>query len=693
MTQPKWAAAVAAMRAAGGSRAGLWILNRAPTFTGSPSQALETAMFLDAYQPSLMPRSSLHQGLAVGLNGLSAKIISGTTEQIVGAVVPAGAALPIRLAVRGASIATGRALERRAATDQGDSTDLIIDVVGAGGSLLRKAAMSGMLYDVLAELRTRSPDRGNVDTLVWRGLATAGIALWASQRLGERHRKIERWPIEQYGTVAESVGVGVGVFGITSVLSSGYRRTRRALISYMGPGVTKNTLGRAANVGIWSIGAVTTYNALIAYIGRANEKVEPGYSVPPRSPLASGGPDSLSAFAELGLQGRRFVSHIVPTDRIEEVMAEPALAEPIRTYIGFNTEPVYPTGRAELALDELARTGAFDRSTLLLIAPTGTGWVDHAVVEAAEFLSRGDIATCCIQYGRYPSPLSIQKLAIGRSQFRLLLWGVNQRLLERPPDRRPRVLVFGESLGAWATSDVLMHQGIAGFDHYGIDRAMWFGLPGMAKWSRNGMARGSNRLVPSGTIRVCDTPDDLAQMTASEQADLRAVLLSHDNDPIAVMDPAMAVRRPAWLGSSRGRGVPEGMTWQPVTTFWQVVVDAANAMVTVPGEFRSFGHDYRADTARIVQLGFRLPEPDPEQMERIEAALRLIETERAERIKQTWEDVGREEPPLWGGPRATSGGVPLVQRRSGGAQWTRSLRREDREAQELAPHGRPPAPA
>ncbi|MGI9616684.1 MAG: hypothetical protein ACR2QO_27455, partial [Acidimicrobiales bacterium] len=65
---------------------------------------------------------------------------------------------------------------------------------------------------------------------------------------------------------------------------------------------------------------------------------------------------------------------------------------------------------------------------------------------------------------------------------------------------------------------------------------------------------------------------------------------------------------------------------------------------------------------------------------RIEAALRSIETERAERIEQTWEDVGREEPPLWGGPRASSGGVPLVQRRSGGAAWRRSLRQEGVEA-------------
>ena len=143
------------------------------------------------------------------------------------------------------------------------------------------------------------------------------------------------------------------------------------------------------------------------------------------------------------------------------------------------------------------------------MSPTGTGWVDHTLIETAEFLTRGDIATCCVQYGRYPSFLSVQKVGLGQGQFRLLLWGVKQRLAERPPDRRPRVLVFGESLGAWTSSDVVMFQGIAGFDHYGIDRALWVGLPWLAKWSRMGMTRGASTLVPEGTVGVFDRHEQL----------------------------------------------------------------------------------------------------------------------------------------------------------------------------------------
>ena len=257
----------------------------------------------------------------------------------------------------------------------------------------------------------------------------------------------------------------------------------------------------------------------------------------------SGSEQSLLPFADLGQQGRRYVTDVLTPELIEQVMGEPAVAHPIRTYVGFNSEPLYQTGRAELALAELDRTGAFDRSHLLLVSPTGTGWVDHTMIETAEFLTRGDIATCCVQYGRYPSFLSVQKVALGQGQFRLLLWGVKQRLAERPPDRRPRVLVFGESLGAWTSSDVVMFQGITGFDHYGIDRALWVGLPWLAKWSRMGMTRGSSTLVPEGTVGVFDRHEQLAELTDTQRARLRATILSHDNDPIAVMGPELIVRR------------------------------------------------------------------------------------------------------------------------------------------------------
>ena len=43
------------------------------------------------------------------------------------------------------------------------------------------------------------------------------------------------------------------------------------------------------------------------------------------------------------------------------------------------------------------------------------------------------------------------------------------------------------------------------------------------------------------------------------------------------------------------------MRWQPLITFFQTGMDAMSVLVSEPGEFGSFGHDYRADMARFVR--------------------------------------------------------------------------------------------
>jgi hypothetical protein len=64
--------------------------------------------------------------------------------------------------------------------------------------------------------------------------------------------------------------------------------------------------------------------------------------------------------------------------------------------------------RVELAMAEFDRTMAFDRSVLMLISPTGTGYVHYCAVAAAEYLTLGDIATAAVQYSKRPSPVAGQ---------------------------------------------------------------------------------------------------------------------------------------------------------------------------------------------------------------------------------------------------------------------------------------------
>jgi uncharacterized membrane protein len=640
----------------------------------SPAAPLETVAALDALGPSLMPRTSRLAGVSMGLSVLGARATTGVVEQLTRMAVPADARLGAQLAARAAIGGAGTAL---AALPEREGQRLWVASLRSTGLLLRSGAAGGALHDLGRYVQERYPAQRAVRPLATSAALTGGVLWWGSRQLRVREAAIKRWPLPQTTTLPATIATSYAVAAVGTGLARGFVVTRNLLEAYFGPGPGKRVLARLANAGLWAAGGAAAYNAGVAYVGRANEKVEPGYATPPPSPLVSGGAGSLVPFADLGQQGRRFVTDVVTPQLIEEVMGEDAVAQPIRTYVGFDSEPLYPTGRAELALAELARTGAFDRSHLLLVSPTGTGWVDHTLIEAAELLARGDIATCCIQYGRYPSFLSVQKVALGQAQFRLLLWGVKQRLEERPPERRPRVLVFGESLGAWTSSDVVMFQGIEGFDHYGIDRALWVGLPWLAKWSRSGMTRGSSPLVPEGTVGVFDRHEQLAALSDEDRARLRAVILSHDNDPIAVFGPDLIVQRPPWLADGqRGRGVPQTMRWRPLVTFVQTAMDAANAMVSVPGKFGSFGHDYRADMVRFVRDAYQFPAATEQQLGRIEQTLASLELERAERIKAQRAHLAPPAPAHRAAGMDAVGGVPLRTRRTGGARWLRRRRAE-----------------
>jgi uncharacterized membrane protein len=634
----------------------------------SPAAPLETFAALDALGPSLMPRTSRLQGIAMGLSALGARATTSAAERLTRVAVPADAPVGRQLATRALIGAGGTALTL---LPERDGERLWVASVRTAGRLLRAGAAGGVVHDLGGALQERYPAQRAVRPLVVSGALTSGLLWWGARRLRTSEAAVQRWPLPQATTLPATLATSYAVTAVGTELTRAFVWSRGAMESYFGPGPSKRVLARLANAGLWAAGATALYNAGVAYVGRANEKVEPAYATPPASPLVSGSADSLLPFADLGQQGRRFVTDVVTPELIAEVMGEDAVAQPIRTYVGFNSEPLYQTGRAELALAELERTGAFDRSVLLLVSPTGTGWVDHTLIETAEFLTRGDIATCCIQYGRYPSFLSVQKVALGQGQFRLLLWGVRQRLAERPPERRPRVLVFGESLGAWTSSDVIMFQGIDGFDHYGIDRALWVGLPWLAKWSRSGMTRGSSTLVPAGTVGVFDRHEQLGALGEEERARLRATILSHDNDPIAVLGPELLVRPPWWLADGqRGRGVPDAMHWRPLITFIQTAMDAANAMVSVPGEFGSFGHDYRADMVRFVRDAYRLPAATEQQLSRIEETLRSLELERAERIKARNPDAAPAAPVHRTSDGASRAGVPLRTRRTRGARWS-----------------------
>ena len=64
---------------------------------------------------------------------------------------------------------------------------------------------------------------------------------------------------------------------------------------------------------------------------------------------------------------------------------------------------------------------------------------------------------------------------MGREQNRAMLHALTWRIRAIPENRRPKLLVFGESWGPHHAG--CLHEGTRGFDRAGVDRALFIGTP------------------------------------------------------------------------------------------------------------------------------------------------------------------------------------------------------------------------
>ncbi len=105
--------------------------------------------------------------------------------------------------------------------------------------------------------------------------------------------------------------------------------------------------------------------------------------------------------------------------------------------------------RAKSALEELKRVGGFDRKLLVVATPTGTGWLDESAVDTIEYMHGGDTAIVSMQYSYLPSWVTIvvdpqRSINSARALFDEV-YGYWRTL---PKDRRPKLYLYGLSLGA-----------------------------------------------------------------------------------------------------------------------------------------------------------------------------------------------------------------------------------------------------
>jgi uncharacterized membrane protein len=337
--------------------------------------------------------------------------------------------------------------------------------------------------------------------------------------------------------------------------------------------------------------AMRTMNNTFASV---NEEISPGIA-PPRSPLRSGGPGSLVSWESLGHQGRIFVEGGPKVAELTAFNGAPATV-PIRAYAGLNSAEGI-TATAELAARELQRTGGLQRAVVAVATTTGTGWINEAEADALEYMYNGNTAIVSMQYSFLPSWLSfLVDKENARHAGQALFEAVDRLIRQMPEGQRPKLVVFGESLGSFggeapfmSLNNVLARTDGALFSGPTFNNTIWTDLTSTRD-------AGSPEWLPiyndGKSVRFVARATDLARPDA-EWGHPRVVYLQHASDPIAWWTPDLLFAKPDWLREKRGYDVLPQTRWIPVVTFLQVSADMAVAVDVPDGH----GHHYVADVA------------------------------------------------------------------------------------------------
>ena len=333
--------------------------------------------------------------------------------------------------------------------------------------------------------------------------------------------------------------------------------------------------------------------------------------VQPQVPERSGSPQSRSSWRAVGGQGRVFLGRGPSRADIEAVTGCAAM-EPIRVYAGMPEEGQSLQSTADLVVEELHRTGAFDRAVILIATSTGSGWVDEWQVQPLEYLTRGNCATASMQYSFVPSSINfLTDLDVSDEAAVILFETIRRAVDEIPEDRRPALFVCGESLGAYASQHVF--SGIVDVLSR-TDGALWVGTPAFTPMHAELTAirhRGSPEVAPvvanGRHVRFVNVPENLwADVYGRELGDWnypRVVYAQHPSDPVVWWNSELVWHKPDWISEKVDGDVSPHMQYTRGATYIQVLVDMPVAG-TAPG---GHGHTYHEELIPLWEaiLGLR----------------------------------------------------------------------------------------
>ncbi|WP_307828265.1 alpha/beta-hydrolase family protein [Antrihabitans sp. YC2-6] len=255
--------------------------------------------------------------------------------------------------------------------------------------------------------------------------------------------------------------------------------------------------------------------------------------VQPLSSNRSGSPRSFAAWETLGAEGRKFV-------------ASGSDVASVRVYAGIDSAPDL-NSRVALAIRELERSGGLLRSNVVVAIPTGSGWIDSNAVTGFERRFADDVAVVGVQYSYAPSWATF---LFGRAESeaaaQALYTAVAARIAAIPADQRPKLYIYGQSLGSVGGAAALHAR--AG-ETCG---ALWAG-------------------PPAGSV---DTTG--------------ATVLANSSDPVVRWSPSLLFEPPALDHVRVDAPAPQ---WLPVVSFVQTTVDLLGALDAPAGHGHRYGTD------------------------------------------------------------------------------------------------------
>lgn len=527
------------------------------TFTGT---ALGLLFVLLSMTPSLLPRGPMFQGIVSGAAG----------------------AIGYGLGVFGVWLA--RFMQSRQTSPPAPRWAWPVLVVGGAVALV-----SGVFYFHYWQDHVR--DLMGVPRLQWYNYLQAAVlsivVLFAFVEIGQLIGKLVRFLVRQLNRIAPPRVSFVAVVTVILAISI-------ALLN-----------------GIVVRGAMDILNKTFS---RVNDELDPNHPAPTTT-LRSGGPGSLASWESLGHQGRIFIRGGPTVAQLTAFNNAPAV-EPIRAYAGLHSaDGIRAT--AELAARELEREGGLQRKVIAVATTTGTGWINAAEADSLEYMYNGDTAIVSMQYSFLPSWLSfLVDKENARQAGQALFEAVDERVRALPESQRPKIVVFGESLGSFggeapflSPNNIIARTNGALFSGPTFNNTMRDDIlanrdPGSPEWLPI-FDEGAN-------VRFAARAENLGRPETT-WGQPRVAYLQHASDPIAWWNPDLLFAEPDWLREPRGYDVSGDMRWIPVVTFLQVSADMAVAVDVPDGH----GHRYVKDVVNAWAAVMQPPGWTPEKTERL----------------------------------------------------------------------------